>query len=101
MVRRGGRAGMDVGNVRTSAEWPPIPDLRALQELQERVGRHYLAPGFELLDRDDDGLRTWSRDPEFLGALYVFAQANDTGSQYVLWRVDDRPDPASLPVVVF
>jgi hypothetical protein len=82
--------------------WQGIRDLEALRGLQADTGKHFLAPGFELIDFGDEaGVGTWSQDPEFLGSLHTFAQANASGSHYAIWRVDDRPDPASLPAVVF
>ena len=47
------------------------------------------------------GLETYSTDPAFLDCLVPFAQATGTGSCYALWRIDERADLATLPVVVF
>lgn len=85
------------------AGYSPVAELNLLKELQDEVGRMYLADGFELLEYgDDSGLRAgWSKDPEFLGRLIPFAQANGSGSFYAFWRVDDRAELGTLPVVVF
>lgn len=46
-------------------------------------------------DYDDDQVG-WEGDP----ALMRFAHANEDGDTYALWRLDDRADLATLPVVV-
>jgi hypothetical protein len=86
-----------------NATYSPVPELNLLKELQDRLGFENYAEGFGLSDYDDDsGLAAgWSKDPEFLAGLIGFAQANGSGSIYALWRLDDRPDLATLPVVVF
>jgi len=85
------------------ATYSPVAELNLLKELQERLGFENYAEGFGLFDYgDDSGLRAgWSKDPEFLARLIPFAQANGTGSFYALWRLDDRAELATLPVVVF
>ena len=81
----------------------PVPELDELAALQDQVGNQYLATSFELVPYDDK--TTFDAygvtDQEFRARLIVFAQANGSGSQYAIWRVDDREDLASLPVVVF
>ncbi|GAB7051634.1 hypothetical protein [Catenuloplanes indicus] len=86
----------------TSA-YSPVPELNRLMDLQDEVGYGEYADGFSLDDWDDkSGLEAgWSKDPEFLAALIPFARATDGGSFYALWKVDDRADLATLPVVVF
>lgn len=83
--------------------YSPVPELNLLKELQDRLGFENYAEGFGLTDYNDNaGLAAgWSKDADFLARLIPFAQANGTGSIYALWRVDDRTDPATLPVVVF
>jgi hypothetical protein len=84
-------------------DYSPVKELNRLKKLQKRLGFERYAEGFGLSRYGDAaGLEAgWSRDPEFLARLIPFAQANGTGSIYALWRVDDRDDLASLPVVVF
>ena len=83
-------------------DWQENRDLDALHQFQEHIGARFLAPGFELLEfGNQTGIRTWSQDPEFLGALHTFAQASASGSQYALWRMEDRGGTTSCPVVVF
>lgn len=86
-----------------SDTYSPVPELNDLHALQKRLGFEDYAQGFGLTKfGDTSGLTAgWSKDPEFLRQLIPFAQANGTGSCYALWRVDDREDPAELPVVVF
>ncbi|GAA2091863.1 hypothetical protein [Actinomadura alba] len=80
----------------------PVPELNLLKELQERIAGGNISRGFHLTDFGDTcGIDTWSEDPEFLDNLLAFANANKSGSIYVLWRIDHRADLATLPVVVF
>jgi hypothetical protein len=83
--------------------YSPIPELNLLKTFQNRTGFEEYAAGFGLSDYDDKSPleAAWSKEPEFLGRLIPFAQANGSGSFYALWRVDDRVDLATLPVVVF
>lgn len=83
--------------------YSPVPELNRLMEFQDEVGYGQYADGFGLDDwNDTSGLAAgWSTEPEFLNALIPFARATDGGSFYALWKVDDRDDLATLPVVVF
>ena len=83
--------------------YSPVPELNLLKEFQDEAGFEDYAEGFGLTDyNDNSGLRAgWSKDPEFLARLVPFAQANGTGSFYAFWRIDDRTDLATLPIVVF
>ncbi|WP_197686048.1 hypothetical protein [Actinoplanes derwentensis] len=80
-----------------------IPELRLLQEFQDRAGYGGYSECFGLDDfNDTSGLSSgWSEDPEFLSRLIPFATATGGGSFYAFWRADDREDLATLPVVVF
>ena len=83
--------------------YSPIPELNLLRAFQERTGFEEYAEGFGLSEYGDQACLKagWSEDPAFLARLVPFAQANCSGSVYALWRVDDQPDNAGLPVVVF
>jgi hypothetical protein len=83
--------------------YSPVPELNQLKAFQDEVGFENYAQGFGLSEYNDtSGLEAgWSKDPQFLGQLIPFAQANGTGSMYALWRLDDRDDLATLPVAVF
>jgi hypothetical protein len=82
--------------------YSPVAELNLLNDFQDRVGYENFAQGFGLTEYGDtSGLAAWSEDPEFTGRLVPFAQATGGGSFYALWRLDDREDLATLPVVVF
>jgi len=83
--------------------YSPVPELNLLFAFQRSHGFEDYADGFGLTTYGDPaGLESgWSKDPGFLAGLISFAQANGSGSFYALWRVDDRADLATLPVVVF
>lgn len=80
----------------------PIPELNELKELQDKAA-DFLSDGFEISDYDDKSSFVASdlTKPDFLDRLIPFAQANGSGSEYAIWRVDDRDDLATLPIVVF
>ncbi|MDI6104413.1 hypothetical protein QLQ12_38075 [Actinoplanes sp. NEAU-A12] len=80
-----------------------IPELNLLQRFQDRVGYGAYSECFGLDDwNDTSGLEAgWSKDPDFVSRLIPFATATGSGSFYALWRIDDRADLATLPVVVF
>ncbi|MEU6223140.1 hypothetical protein [Streptomyces sp. NPDC047042] len=82
--------------------YSPVEELNLLKAFQDRVGYENFAQGFGLTEYGEvSGLLAWSEDPEFTGRLIPFAQATGGGSFYALWRLDDREDQATLPVVVF
>ena len=83
--------------------YAPVPELNLLWELQDWAGFEAYAQGFGLARfGDQSGLRAgWTEDDDALARLIPFAQATGTGSEYAFWRVDDRTDIGSLPVVVF
>src|SRR6478735_7263510 len=78
----------------------PVPGL--LAKLYEFQSEHddFFSDGFELIVEDKSALHSWSEAPEFLDALFPFAQANGSGSTYALWlREGGSLDDA--PVVIF
>ncbi|GAA3294140.1 hypothetical protein [Streptomyces cinereospinus] len=82
--------------------YSPVAELNALKELQDELGFGNYADGFGLFAYGDTSwVDTWSQAPEFAARLVPFARANASGSFYALWRLDDRTDLATLPVVVF
>ncbi|MET8976990.1 hypothetical protein ABZX85_15350 [Streptomyces sp. NPDC004539] len=83
--------------------YSPVPELNLLKDFEDEVGYENFADGFGLTEYGDvSGLVAgWSGDPEFLARLIPFAQATGGGSFYALWKIDDRADLATLPVVVF
>ncbi|MFF3373549.1 hypothetical protein ACFYXF_11440 [Streptomyces sp. NPDC002680] len=83
--------------------YSPVTEFNLLMDLQDRIGYENFADGFGLTEYGDlSGLVAgWSDDLEFTGRLIPFAQATGGGSFYALWKIDDRTDLATLPVVVF
>jgi hypothetical protein len=84
--------------------YSPIPVLNELCELQEQVGGEFLSMSFELRHPYNDRSSFEAldlNDPAFLDRIIVFAQANGSGSEYAIWRVDDREDRTTLPIVAF
>ncbi|MDI3406897.1 hypothetical protein [Streptomyces cavernicola] len=82
--------------------YSPVPELNLLKEFLERSGDHLSVIGFELFDWDDDLDWFCGAAPDtYLDRLIPFAYATSSGSYYALWRCDDRPDLAALPVVFF
>ncbi|WP_225992722.1 hypothetical protein [Actinomadura rudentiformis] len=73
-----------------------------LKEFEERLGRACYSQAVELREFGVvPGIKTWTADPEFVAGFLGFADATLSGSTYALWRVDDRADLSTLPVVVF
>lgn len=85
------------------SEYSPVPELNKLKALQDEHGYEALAEGFGLHEfGENSGLRAgWNAAPEYLARLVPFAQATGGGSFYAFWKVDDRPDLATLPVIAF
>lgn len=85
-----------------SDAYSPVPELNLLKEFEDRGPREYYAAGFELSRFGKaSGAETYSEDKAFVESFVCFARANRSGSDYAFWRVDDREDLATLPVVVF
>lgn len=85
-----------------SDAYSPVSELNRLKEFEERCGSEYYANGFELVEfGKPSGAETYSEEQEFVDSFLCFARANRSGSDYAFWRVDDREDLATLPVVVF
>ncbi len=83
-----------------SESYSPVQELNLLMEVQEEFGTDGYARGFGLETFGDrDRIALPSGDPELTSRLIDFARANASGSRYWLWRLDDRPDLATLPVV--
>ncbi|MFF4535234.1 hypothetical protein [Streptomyces aureus] len=80
--------------------YSPVHELNLLKEFEDRLGPVFYSEGFELGEYGGDaGLHTWSEDPAFLSGFVPFAKANGSGSDYALWRCDDRAELATLPIV--
>ena len=57
--------------------------------------------GFGIRIDKKNGLKSWSKEENFLNRLLPFAKANASGSFYALWVDDDNKPLNQLPVVVF
>lgn len=60
----------------------------------------YYSESFELIIDDKYGLRTWSKEADFLNQLFPFAQAESNGSFYAFW-LEKGQDLNTAPIVVF
>ncbi|MEN3615774.1 hypothetical protein AAH979_40560 [Plantactinospora sp. ZYX-F-223] len=81
--------------------YSPVPELNRLREFEERLGGEFISDGFELVEFGEPRHDGWSDAPEFVDGFLPFAYANSSGSLYAFWRIDDRADLATLPIVVF
>ncbi|MGP3972880.1 hypothetical protein ACTWQF_02395 [Streptomyces sp. 8N114] len=82
--------------------YSPIPELNLLKEFENSLGGQFFAPGFELIEYNDDLDWFCGDAPDaYLDRLIPFAYATSSGSFYALWRCDDRTDLATLPVIFF
>ncbi|MBV2364326.1 hypothetical protein ACFPZ0_21340 [Streptomonospora nanhaiensis] len=85
-----------------SDAYSPVPALNLLNEFDQQSGSEYYSHGFETTTFGEHGIvATWSKEQEFLDSFLCFAYANHSGSVYALWRIDEREDLGTLPVVVF
>jgi hypothetical protein len=90
-----------VSSVEANFRGEPVPaELRRLVAFDESAEGWY-CEGFELRDAQGDELSSWSVEPAFAERLYVFAQANGSGSLYAIWRADPAAGLGESPVVVF
>jgi hypothetical protein len=80
-----------------------LNELNLLMDFQDVMGFGSYSPGFGLTDFGDlFELETqWSAQPAFLDRLIPFARADEAGSFYALWRVDDFTELSRMPVIVF
>jgi len=76
-------------------------ELALFFEINEELGFENYSQGFGLYEDDKSGISSWSEDEAFLDKLMPFAQANGSGSMYVLWNNDSNKSLNELPVIVF
>ncbi|MGY0063097.1 hypothetical protein ACWY4P_42265 [Streptomyces sp. LZ34] len=82
------------------AVYSPCHELNLLREFEEEIEEDYAA-GFGLaVEYGEYGYGEAPENPELADRLVPFALANSSGSLYALWRIDDRTDPATLPVAL-
>ncbi|MGC7101633.1 hypothetical protein ACPZ19_43755 [Amycolatopsis lurida] len=75
----------------------PVPELNLLQAFDDSQAGLFAA--WAGLDKFGE-MDFLADEPELMRRLIRFASANMSGSLYALWRVDDRADLATLPVVL-
>lgn len=77
-----------------------VPDsLKAFYQFEKLIGHQNFTECFYLNTFDKSGLKTWSKDKDFLSGILEFATANGSGSFYCFWKISD--DLNECPVVVF
>lgn len=76
-------------------------EFALLFHINDKLGFENYSQGFGLYEDDKSGISSWSEDPDFLDKLMPFAQANGSGSMYVLWNNGSGNSLSNLPVVVF
>ncbi len=86
-----------------SRTYSPVLVLNQLHAFQAQRGYDGFSAGFGLTKFDDDSALAarWSRDPQFLNALYPFATANGGGSFYAIWRMRPGDNLSRSPVIFF
>jgi hypothetical protein len=78
-------------------------DKNILQEFEKFYEEYcYLSDGFELdMNNHTVMLKTWSDNKEFYEKFRSIGQANNSGSNYSIWDINDSKDYTNLPIVVF
>ncbi len=81
----------------------PVELKRLIRFQEEESAFENYSQGFGIWESDFyDGLKYgWSDNPNFLGKLYPFAQANGSGSTYAIWDDGEGYPMGDMPVVVF
>jgi hypothetical protein len=79
------------------------PDaLTKLLDFQNNTSKSdFYASGFELIVGAPSGmLESYSSDPDFLKAFFIFAQVTAGGSEGCIWHAKES-DPSTAPIIVF
>jgi hypothetical protein len=86
-----------------SRAYSPVLVLNQLHAFHQQHGYEGFDPGFGLTTFDDDSALAagWSRDPQFLSALYPFARANGSRAFYAIWQMNPRDNLSRSPVIYF
>ena len=79
----------------------PVELDRLIDFQEERSGYECYSEGCGVGVDDKQGLSAWSDDEAFLARLFPVAQANGTGSTYVVWDDGSGRPLGQMPVVVF
>lgn len=79
----------------------PVPtELHHLVAFDD-IAEGWYCQGFELSVAHGNELWSWSDEPAFGERLYVFAEANGSGSLYAIWRAEPAASLGESPIVVF
>jgi len=63
---------------------------------------NWFSEGFEFsIDEEKYGLKTYSKESEFLYSLIEFAKADGTGSTYAIWIKNNDESLENMPIVTF
>lgn len=79
--------------------YSPIPELNRLKEFEEGMNGEPFSHGFRLFEYGDRSFLGPEPHAELRDRFIPFAQANNSGSFYALWKCDDRSDLSTLPVI--
>lgn len=92
---------MTLENFKKNFNVPITNEFKLFFEINDELGFENYSQGFGLYEDDKSGISSWSEDSDFLNKLMPFAQANGSGSMYVLWNNGSENSLSNLPVVVF
>jgi hypothetical protein len=94
---------MEINEFKENLGLAEIPvELEKLIYFQTKIsGFENYSQGFGVLIDDKSGLKSWSDDEAFLSKLIPFAQANGSGSFYVIWDDNRGKQIDQMPIVVF
>ncbi|MFC4008884.1 hypothetical protein ACFOY2_16755 [Nonomuraea purpurea] len=76
--------------------YSPIPELNLFKAFVDATGEDFTHWG----GLTDYGRNAFLDDPELIARLLPFAYADHGGSLFCLWRLDDRGDLATVPIVL-
>lgn len=75
--------------------------LEKFIEFQNEYGFETYSECFGLYIDEKEGLKSWSKNSEFLDKLYPIAQANGTGSFYAIWKMNNQLELEKNPIILF
>ncbi|MRX38326.1 hypothetical protein GJU43_03500 [Flavobacterium sp. LC2016-23] len=92
---------MKLDDFKKNFNGPITHELTLFFEINDKLGFENYSQGFGLYRDNKSGISSWSENQDFLDRLMPFAQANGSGSMYVLWDDGKNKPLSELPVVVF
>lgn len=92
---------MKLDDFKKNFNGPITNELTLFFEINDKLGFENYSQGFGLNRDNKSGISSWSENQDFLDRLMPFAQANGSGSMYVLWDDGKNKSLSELPVVVF